>query len=78
MPQIDQGKILFKMVHKKPIIPSQRELKENPPSRSAKLRYMIKKDDSFNFETDILKKFEKLIEIEKLGEKIWKKFFQPS
>ncbi len=70
MPQIDQEKTLFKMVQKKPIIPSQRELKENPPSRSAKLRYMIKKEDSFNFETDIFKKFEKLIEIEKLGEKI--------
>ena len=25
---------------------------------------MIKKEDSFNFETDIFKKFEKLIEIE--------------
>ena len=45
------------MVEKKPIIPSEKELKENIPSRSAKLRYVIKKNDFMNFETDILEKF---------------------
>ena len=54
------------MINKKPIIPSTKELKENLPSRSAKLRYVIKKDDFYDFKTDILKKFEHLIKIENL------------
>ena len=43
VPVTDQPDILFKMLEKKPKTPSQKELKENPPSRSAKLRYVIKK-----------------------------------
>ena len=46
------------MIEKKPKTPSSKELKENPPSRSAKLRYVIKKKDFYEFETDIFKKFE--------------------
>ena len=41
-PKVQQKKISFKMPLKKPIIPSDKELKENLPSRSAKLRYLIK------------------------------------
>ena len=67
LPKIDQPETLFKMIEKKPKIPSAKELKENMPSRSAKLRYVIKKDDFYNFETDILKKFEYLIKIENFG-----------
>ena len=37
---------------KKPIVPSDRELKENPPSRSAKLRYLIKHEDDYEIESD--------------------------
>ena len=58
------------MLEKKPITPSKKELKENISSRSAKLRYLIKKDNIYNFETDILKKFEHLIEIENFGNKL--------
>ena len=72
VPKIDQPKNLFKMLEKKPKIPSPKELKENIPSRSAKLRYVIKKDNFYNFETDILKKFKHLIEIENFGNKLWK------
>ena len=64
--------ILFKMPLKKPITPSDKELKENPPSRSAKLRYLIKKKDDYKIDTDILEKFNYLIEIENLGLKLWK------
>ena len=46
------------------IRPTEREIKENPPSRSAKLRYAIKKEDFYEFETDILDKFKYLIDIE--------------
>ena len=40
------------------------------PSRSAKLRYVIKKKDFYNFETDIREKFKNLIEIENIGKKL--------
>ena len=70
VPKIDQPDTLFKMLEKKPKTPSVKELRENAPSRSAKLRYVIKKKDFYNFETDILKKFEYLIEIENFGNKL--------
>ena len=70
MPKIDQPDSLFKLVKKKPITASEKELKENIPSRSAKLRYVIKKDNFYEFETDILKKFENLIKIENFGNKL--------
>ena len=55
---------------KKPIIPKAKELKENLPSRSAKLRYIIKKDNFYDFETDILEKFKYLIDVENFGNKL--------
>ena len=70
VPKLNQTEPLFRMVEKKPITPSSKELKENAPSRSAKVRYIIKKNDSYNFETDIYKKFEHLIEIENFGNKL--------
>jgi len=75
LPKIDQPDNLFEMLEKKPKTPTIQELKENPPSRSAKLRYMIKKENFYNFETDILKQFEHLIKIENLGDKLWKNFW---
>ena len=69
-PKVEQKEILFKMPLKKPIIPTDKELKENPPSRSAKLRYLIKKKDFYKIETNILQKFSHLLEIEKLGSKL--------
>ena len=70
VPKISQPETLFRMIKKKPITPSVKELKENPPSRSAKLRYIIKKDESYNFETDVIKKFEYLLDIENFGNKL--------
>ena len=69
-PKIDQPETLFKLVEKKPKTPTKKELEENLSSRSAKLRYVIKKNDFYNFKTDILEKFKHLIEIEKLGHKL--------
>ena len=69
-PKTQEKKILFKRVLKKPIVPSEEEIKENPSSRSAKLRYLIKKEDSFDIESDIYEKFSHLIEIENLGLKL--------
>ena len=70
VPKLDQPKSLFSLIKKKPITPSPKELKENLPSRSAKLRYVVKKEDFYNFKTDIFEKFEHLINIEKLGDKL--------
>ncbi len=70
MPKLEQSEIIFNMPEKKPITPSTKELKENISSRSAKLRYVIKKDDVYKFETDIYEKFQYLIEIENIGNKL--------
>ena len=63
---------LFKLTSKKPITPSLKEISINKPSRSAKLRYAIKKKNITNFEEDFLKKFSNLLEIENLSNKLWK------
>ena len=65
-----EAETLFKMKQKKPITASPKELVENLPSRSAKLRYVIKKDNFYNFDTDIFEKFKNLIEIENFGNKL--------
>jgi len=70
MPKGEEEIKLFKLINKKPIVPSVKEINENPPSRSAKLRYVIKKEDFNNFETDILEKFSYLIDIENYSKKL--------
>ena len=70
MPKGEEKVNLFKSINKKPIVPSEKEIKENPPSRSAKLRYVIKKEDFYDFETDILEKFDHLIKIENFSQKL--------
>ena len=70
MPKVDSKKNLLKVIVKKPILPSAREIRENPSSRSAKLRYAVKKQDFYDFETDILDKFKYLIDIENYSKKL--------
>jgi len=70
MPKNEEKINLFESVSKKPITPSANEIKINPPSRSAKLRYVIKKKEFYDFETDILDKFKYLIEIENFSNKL--------
>ena len=69
-PATKQAETLFTLIQKKAIIPSDKEVSENLPSRSAKLRFGIKKSDFYDFETDILDQFKHLIEIENLGDKL--------
>ena len=69
-PITKQREILFNLIQKKPIIPSDKEVAENPPSRSAKFRYVIKKTDFYNFDTDIQDQFRNFIEIENYGDKL--------
>jgi 16S rRNA (cytosine1402-N4)-methyltransferase len=70
MPKNDEKINLFKSISKKPITASVNEIKKNPPSRSAKLRYVIKKEEFYDFKTDILDKFKYLIETENLSKKL--------
>ena len=69
-PEIKKKELSFLMPKKKPITPSDQELRENKPSRSAKLRYLIKKKDSYEIENDLVDKFSYLLEIENLGHKL--------
>ena len=70
VPATEQAETLLKQIEKKAITPSKKEINENLPSRSAKLRYAIKKSEFYNFETDILDQFKNLIEIENYGDKL--------
>ena len=70
MPKTKEKTNPFKLINKKPITPSIKEIKENKPSRSAKLRFAIKEKNISNFETDILNKFNYLIKIENYSEKL--------
>ena len=60
---------IFELINKKPIKPSTQEIKINPPSRSAKLRYAKKIKEDGNFD-ELLIKFKKLLDIEKIGKKL--------
>ena len=70
VPKGEEKVNLFKLIEKKPITASEKEINENPPSRSAKLRYAIKKENFYDLETDILEKFRTLLEIENFSKKL--------
>ena len=70
MPKIKEKVNLLKVINKKPITPTIKEININPPSRSAKLRYAIKNNNFYDFETDIFDKFKYLIDIENYSEKL--------
>jgi 16S rRNA (cytosine1402-N4)-methyltransferase len=70
VPKVKNEENLFKLINKKPIIPSTKEINQNFPSRSAKLRCVTKLRDFYDFKTDILEKFNHLIEIENYSKKL--------
>ena len=65
LPEADLSERCFKLINKKPILPSLSEIKQNPPSRSAKLRYGIKINDKCDF-SEFREKFNNLINVEDL------------
>ena len=69
LPNQLKNKILFKLSQKKPILPDINEIKKNPPSRSAKLRYAIKIKEDSDF-SDFKKKFEYFLNLENLSKKL--------
>tara|TARA_Y100000294_G_scaffold152755_1_gene151246 strand:- start:3708 stop:4007 length:300 start_codon:yes stop_codon:yes gene_type:complete len=69
LPPSEKKKVLFKLLNKKPITPNETEISINPASRSAKLRYGIKLNNNSNF-SELTKKFNYLLEVENLTNKI--------
>ena len=65
LPDTEISERCFKLIHKKPILPSLSEIRQNPPSRSAKLRYGIKTNDKCDF-NEFREKFKNLINVEDL------------
>jgi len=74
LPPSEKKKVLFKLLNKKPITPNETEISINPASRSAKLRYGIKLNNNSNF-SELTKKFNYLLEVENLTNKIWRRLF---
>ncbi len=65
LPEAEVSERCFKLLSKKPILPTLSEIRQNPPSRSAKLRYGIKTNDKCNF-NEFREKFKNLINVEDL------------
>ena len=70
LPKAPERKKILKLIKKKPIFPSKKEIKINPQSRSAKLRYAIKEENFSELKTDIFEKFKYLLDIENYSEKL--------
>ena len=69
LPRSKNKNKIFDLISKKAILPTAEEIKINPPSRSAKLRYARKISEDANFDEFFLK-FKKLLEIENIGKKL--------
>ena len=55
---------LFKLISKKPLVPDMKEIKENIRSRSAKLRYAIRDNNSFFYPNEFKNKFANYFKLE--------------
>ena len=66
LPKNLSAKKYFNLTNKKPIIPSSNEIKINPPSRSAKLRFAYKSEDGCDFKK-FVDNFNYLTDIENLN-----------
>ena len=68
LPEDSQEKLLFFKDKKNNLIrPTEKEIKLNPPSRSAKLRFAIRNEKSFEEPKIFKKKFEKYLSLESLN-----------
>ena len=74
LPENKKNIKIFDLKQKKAIFPSNIEIEKNPPSRSAKLRYVIKVRESNDLK-DFENKFEHLLNIENLSRELWRRFF---
>ena len=56
-PENNEKKTLFEIYKNKTIKPNSQEVEENNPSRSAKLRYVVRSKDNFIYPVDLEKNF---------------------
>ncbi len=63
-PHIKNDKILFENYKNKVITPKENEIKENSPSRSAKLRYAIRSKDNYFYPEELKKHFMDYLNLE--------------
>ena len=68
LPMEEKKPSLFKFISKKPLIADAKEIKENIRSRSGKLRYAIRNNNSFFYPNEFKNKFANYFKLE--GEKI--------
>ena len=67
LPSTENKSQLFKLLSKKPLIPSQEEIHQNKSSRSAKLRYVIRNDNSFFYPKEFKNKFQDYFNLEAIN-----------
>ena len=63
-PETENNEILFENYKNLIIKPKENEIKENSPSRSAKLRYAVRNKDKFFYPEELKKRFEHYLKIE--------------
>ena len=63
-PLNERKNIFFKNFKKNLLVPTVKEVKKNPPSRSAKLRYVVRNSKEFNEPKDFKIKFDKYLQLE--------------
>jgi len=66
LPSDENKPCLFKLLSKKPITPNKKEIYQNIRSRSAKLRYAIRNDNSFFYPEEFKKKFVSYFKMEEI------------
>ena len=64
LPQVKSKSDLFKVEIKKPLVPQTEEIDNNPRSRSAKLRYAIRNNNSFSYPNEFKDKFTSYFKLE--------------
>ena len=67
LPSKENKSQLFKLLSKKPLIPRQEEIHQNKSSRSAKLRYVIRNDNSFFYPKEFKNKFQDYFNLEAIN-----------
>ena len=67
LPSKENKSELFKLLSKKPLIPNQEEIHQNKSSRSAKLRYVIRNDNSFFYPKEFKNKFQDYFNLETIN-----------
>jgi len=64
-PEVKKKKVIFFENYRNNIIkPSQEEILANPPSRSAKLRYVVRNNENFEYPQELKKKFKRYLDLE--------------